>query len=55
LQLETVCARHSAKAVPLTGGTSTLIGPQAIKGGVCAAATGRLAWSVIEIVYWVLN
>src|SRR5262245_55180922 len=22
---------------------------------VCAAATGRLAWSVVEFVYWVLN
>ena len=25
---ETVCARYSARAVPLTGGTSTLIGPR---------------------------
>ena len=28
---ETVCARYSARAVPLTGGTSTLIGPPRLK------------------------
>jgi len=35
----------------MTDSSRELVGPDSS----AAAATGRLAWSVVEFVYWVLN